>query len=58
MSNKEPKLATHDFIPSGQNAIGVPICTCGSLRTDAVHRRAGLTDEQRAAQARRTGDRP
>ena len=56
MSTKEPKLRTHDFTPDGQKALdGVPICTCGSLRTDAIHRRAGLTEEQKAAQARWMG---
>lgn len=59
-STKRPKLRTHAFYatPNGHRGQdGTPICHCGSLKTAAVHRVREQTDEQRAAQARRIGDR-
>jgi hypothetical protein len=53
-----PKLRRCGFIPTGaSDSHGIRICHCGSLETDAVHRTTPLTDDQRAALARQTGDR-
>lgn len=53
----KPRLRRCAFWPSGiTDAQDTPICHCGSLKTDAVHRTVELTDEQRAADARRIGD--
>lgn len=60
----KPRLARCMFKPSGRSVpaakTGQPdvrICLCGCLETDAIHRTTELSDEQRAAQARRIGDR-
>jgi hypothetical protein len=59
MTTKRPKLRRCGFIPSGwSDSRGVRICTvCGGLETHALHRVPEVTDEQRAADARRIGDR-
>ncbi len=59
MSRNGPKLRRCGFIPSGWcDSKQVRICmACGGLETDALHRTTELTDEQRAAQMRRIGER-
>ncbi len=59
MSRNGPRLRRCGFIPSGWcDSKHVRICSaCGGLETDALHRTTELTDEQRAAQMRRVGDR-
>ena len=59
MTSGRPKLRRCGFIPSGWcDSKNVRICmACGGLETDALHRTTELTDEQRAADARRIGDR-
>lgn len=58
MSRNDPKLRPHPYQASTNlDADGVPICVCDSAKTASVHRVRELTDEQRAAEKRRIGDR-
>ncbi|HVG83151.1 MAG TPA: hypothetical protein VM820_01490 [Vicinamibacterales bacterium] len=50
-------LRRHAFVSSGKQAFGRRICTCGSLERDSIHRVPEVTEEQRAADARRVGER-
>lgn len=53
-----PRLRSHPYTASTNlDADGVPICTCDSAKAASVHRVRELDDEQRAAQARRIGER-
>lgn len=54
----KPRLRRCAFYPTTATAVdGTRICSCGGLETDAVHRKAVTTDEDRAADARRIGER-
>ena len=50
-------LRRHVFMPSGKQAFGRRICTCGSREFDSIHRVPEQTDEQRAHEQRRVGER-
>lgn len=50
-------LRRHAFVSSGKQAFGRRICTCGSLEKDSIHRVPERSDEERAAEARRVGER-
>lgn len=50
-------LRRHAFTPSGKHDFGRPICVCGSLKNASLHRVPERTDEERAAEARRVGER-
>lgn len=53
----DPPLRRHVFVSSGTRAFGHRICRCGSREKDAIHRVPEVSEEQRAVEARRTGER-
>lgn len=57
-NGRAPILRHHQFEHSGYETYNkVPICTCGSDLDASVHRPRERTDEERAAEARRIGER-
>ncbi len=54
---KGPRSRPHTFHHGGDfDAQEMPICTCGSVRSAAVHRVRVLDEDVRAAEARRVGE--